>query len=65
MNFSARSYFLAGIIALLGVFSEWSNRADADLWQVPLAVLLVALLLEGIAAHRSPPKLERRLPSRA
>ncbi len=65
MNFSARSYFLAGIIVLLGVFSQWSDRAGADLWQVPLAALLVALLLEGIAAHRSPPKLERRLPSRA
>ncbi len=64
MNLSGRSYLIAGIVTLLGVLSEWSDRAHADLWQIPLAAFLLALVLEGLGSRRAVPMLERRLPGR-
>ncbi len=64
MNLSGRSYLIAGIVTLLGVLSEWSDRAGADLWRIPMAAFLLALVLEGLGSRRAAPMLERRLPSR-
>ncbi len=64
MNLSGRSYAIAGVVTVLGVLTQWSDRADADLWQMPLAAFLLALLLEGLEMRRKPPALERRLPAR-
>ncbi len=64
MNLSANSYLVTGIVALLGVLSEWSDQADADLWQIPLAAFLLALALEWLEVRRSEPVLERRMPDR-
>jgi uncharacterized protein (DUF58 family) len=46
MSFSARTYYFLGLIALLGIAGQWLGGAWYQLWRVPAAFLLLAILYE-------------------
>ena len=53
MSLSARAYFLVALIVLLAIAGQWSSAEIGYLWRYPAAVLLCALLLEGIRARQN------------
>ena len=65
MNLTALSYTLAAIVTLLGIVGQWQHDPWPDLWRVPAASLLIALLLEGVAARRRGISIAPRIAERA
>ena len=51
MSLSGRSYFLTALITALAVTGQWSSGEIGYLWHYPAALLLCALLLEGLRAR--------------
>ena len=64
MLLAARSYILALLVCVLGVLGQWSAAVDENLWRLPAAALLVALVLEGFMARSRDIRVERALPAR-
>jgi uncharacterized protein (DUF58 family) len=65
LNFSSRSYLIAGLIVVLGVFGQWWGGETQHLWRFPAAAWLLALTLEGLWARRERLHLVREVPPRA
>jgi len=63
MLLAARCYAFAFIACALAVIGQWSTTVDNDLWRMPAAALLLALLIEGVVNRRQGMRLERRLPA--
>jgi uncharacterized protein (DUF58 family) len=53
MSLSGRSYFFIALIILLAIAGQWSSAEIGQLWRYPAALLLCALLLEGIRARHN------------
>ena len=53
MSLSGRSYFFLALTILLAIAGQWSSTAIGQLWRYPAALLLCALLLEGIRARHN------------
>ena len=53
MSLSRRSYFFVALITLLAIAGQWSSADMGQLWRYPAALLLCALLLEGIRARHN------------
>ena len=62
---ATRCYAFAALVCALAVIGQWSPAIDADLWRMPAAALLLALIVEAIAHARQPVSIERHLPARA
>jgi uncharacterized protein (DUF58 family) len=65
MLLAARLYFFAVLVCALGVIGQWSQAVGDDLWRMPAAALLLAVIVEGIVQRRQELRIERRLPARA
>jgi uncharacterized protein (DUF58 family) len=64
MLLAARCYAFAVLVCVVGVMGQWSPAIDDNLWRVPAAALLLALIVEGIVNYRQGLHIERRLPAR-
>jgi uncharacterized protein (DUF58 family) len=64
MLLAARCYAFAVLVCVLGVIGQWSPAIGDDLWRMPAAALLLALIVEGIVNYRQGLHIERRLPAR-
>lgn len=64
MSLSARSYFLAALIALIGIAGQWSADGLADLWRYPAAALVLGLLYEALRMRLRTPALSRHCDER-
>jgi uncharacterized protein (DUF58 family) len=64
MLLAARCYAFAAFVCAVAIIGQWSAAIDADLWRVPAAALLLALIIEGIVSRRQGMRIERRLPAR-
>ena len=53
MSLSGRSYFFFALIILLAITGQWSSAEIGHLWRYPAALLLCALLLEGVRARHN------------
>jgi uncharacterized protein (DUF58 family) len=53
MSLSRRSYFFVALIILLAIAGQWSGADIVQLWRYPAALLLCALLLEGVRARHN------------
>ena len=53
MSLSARSYVCIALIVLLAIAGQWNSADIGQLWHYPAALLLCALLLEGIRARHN------------
>jgi len=53
MSLSGRSYFFLALIILLAIAGQWSSVEIGQLWRYSAALLLCALLLEGIRARHN------------
>ena len=62
MHITARCYVLSGIIVLLGIYGQWASNLSDDVWKIPLALILLALLLEAFHIGKRPVSIERQLP---
>jgi len=51
MSLSGRTYLFVTLIILLAIVGQWSNADIGNLWRYPTALMLCALLLEGIRAR--------------
>jgi uncharacterized protein (DUF58 family) len=51
MSLSGRTYLFVTLIILLAIVGQWSSAEIGNLWRYPAALLLCALLLEGIRAR--------------
>jgi uncharacterized protein (DUF58 family) len=65
MLLAARCYAFAALVCALAIMGQWSAAIDADLWRMPAAALVLALIVEAVVHVRQPVGIERRLPSRA
>ena len=64
MLLAARCYAFAALVCALAIIGQWSPAIGADLWRMPAAALLLALIAEGIVNHRLGLQIERCLPAR-
>ena len=64
MLLAARCYAFAALVCALAIIGQWSEMIDKDIWRMPAAALLLALLIEGVMSRRRGLRLERRLPAR-
>lgn len=64
MLLAARSYVLALLVCVLGALGQWADAVDENLWRLPAAALIVALVLEGLMSRAREIRIERRLPAR-
>jgi uncharacterized protein (DUF58 family) len=64
MLLAARCYAFAALVCALAIMGQWSPAIDEDLWRMPAAALLLALIIEGVVSRRQEVRLERRLPVR-
>ncbi len=65
MLLAARCYAFAAFVAALAIIGQWSSAIDEQLWRMPAAALLLALIIEGSIDRRRRVQFERRLPARA
>lgn len=61
MSLSARSYFLAVLIVLIGIAGQWSGGTAEALWRYPAAALLLGLSFEGLRLRLRNPALSRHI----
>jgi uncharacterized protein (DUF58 family) len=64
MLLAARCYAFAVLVCALAIMGQWSSAIDADLWRMPAAALLLALIIEGFINRRQSARFERHLPAR-
>jgi uncharacterized protein (DUF58 family) len=64
MLLAARCYAFAALVFALAIIGQWSSAVGEDLWRMPAAALLLALMVEGIVQRRQGVRIERRLPAR-
>jgi uncharacterized protein (DUF58 family) len=64
MLLAARCYAFAALVCALAIIGQWSPAIGADLWRMPAAALLLALITEGFVNHRLGLQIERCLPAR-
>lgn len=64
MNLAARSYWLAGCIAVLGIAEQWAGDGETGLWRSAAALLMLALLVEGWTVRKLSVRLQREGASR-
>ena len=60
MSLSGRSYFCITLIILLAIAGQWGSAEIEQLWRYPTALLLCALLLEGIRARHNTLRIRHR-----
>jgi uncharacterized protein (DUF58 family) len=65
MLLAPRCYAFAALVCALAILGQWSQAIGADVWRLPAAALLLALIVEGIVQRRQAAVIERRLPARA
>jgi uncharacterized protein (DUF58 family) len=66
MHLAGRAYVLVLLGAVLGVIAIWSSgHAFAELWRIPVGLLLLGLALEGVFVRRSPIAVRVEVPPRA
>lgn len=53
MHLASRSYIIIFFIVLLGIIGQWAGDALIHLWRFPAAVLILALIYEGLLAKVS------------
>ncbi len=63
MILAGRSFLVLVLVAAIGVTGQWSGVVGEHAWRVPAAALLLALLAEGVIAHRIGLRIRRRLPA--
>lgn len=64
MLLAARCYAFAVLVCALAIIGQWSTAVGEDLWRMPAAALLLAIIVEGIVQRRQGVRIERRLPAR-
>lgn len=64
MLLAARCYAFAAFVCAIAIIGQWSPAVGADIWRMPAAALLLALLAEGIVCRRQGLDIERHLPAR-
>jgi uncharacterized protein (DUF58 family) len=64
MLLASRCYAFAVLVCVLAIVGQWSPAIDENLWRMPAAALLLALIIEGVVSRRQGIRLERRLPPR-
>jgi len=64
MLLAARCYAFAALVCALAIIGQWSPAIGEDLWRMPAAALLLALIVEGFVQRRQGVRIERRLPAR-
>ena len=65
MHLAGRAYVLVLLGAVLGIIAIWSGgHALAELWRVPLGLLLLGLALEGVFVRRTPIAARVEMPPR-
>ena len=64
MLLAIRCYAFAALVCALAIMGQWSQAIGEDLWRLPAAALLLALIVEGIVHLRQSARVERRLPAR-
>jgi len=64
MLLAARCYAFTALVCALAIMGQWSSAIDDELWRMPAAALLLALLIEGVVNYRQGLHIERRLPAR-
>jgi uncharacterized protein (DUF58 family) len=63
MLLAVRCYAFAVLVCALAIMGQWSSAVDEDLWRLPAAALLLALIIEAVLNRRRGTRLERRLPA--
>jgi uncharacterized protein (DUF58 family) len=64
MLLAARCYAFAVLVCALAIMGQWTPAIGEDLWRMPAAALLLALIIEGVVSRRQDIRFERRLPVR-
>jgi uncharacterized protein (DUF58 family) len=64
MSLSLRSYIVAALIALLGIYGQWAGEGFAGLWRYPAAAFVLALLFEALKLRLRIPLLTRHIDER-
>jgi len=64
MLLAARCYAFAAFVCAIAIIGQWSSTVGEDIWRMPAAALLLALIVEGVLVRRDALRLERRLPAR-
>ncbi len=64
MSLSLRSYIIAALIALLGIYGQWAGEHYTSLWRYPAAVFVLALLYEALKLRLRVPLLTRHIADR-
>jgi hypothetical protein len=64
MLLAARCYAFAALVCALAIIGQWSPAIGEDLWRMPAAALILALIIEGFVQRRQSVSIERRLPAR-
>lgn len=64
MLLAARCYAFAALVCALAIMGQWTPAIGEDLWRMPAAALLLAIVIEGIVSRRQAIRFERRLPAR-
>ena len=66
MHLARRAYVLVLLGALLGIVAIWSSgHAFAEVWRIPVGLLLLGLALEGVFVRRKPVTARVELAPRA
>ncbi|HKD55139.1 MAG TPA: DUF58 domain-containing protein [Steroidobacteraceae bacterium] len=66
MHLAGRAYLLVLLAAVLGIVAIWSSgHAFAELWRIPVVLLLLGLTLEGVFVRRRPIDARVEVPPRA
>ena len=66
IHLTGRAYALSTAVAVLGIWGQWMPGADwRNVWTLPCAALLAALLIEGLQERRRNLALRRVAPQRA
>ena len=62
MHITARCYLISGVIILLGIYGQWATNLSADVWKIPTALVLLALIFEAFHEGKRSVSIERQIP---
>lgn len=62
MVLASRSFIVLALVMVLGIAGQWSAELDSQLWRIPAAAWLLAVVIEAIVMHRMVLAVRRDLP---